>query len=282
MLKETYERMLAKFGPDAPGTKNALRQLQEQEKRLRGRSAAMALRRGFTHTEKVENRQAGTAETQAGGDDRESKGVVSEVRQAMDRPWPREATGKDGQKYRLAQTGVSSWQISVLTKKNRWKRDVCGGLGVIQYWGRRQREAGDIQLPRKLGIFLGGGEYKIRRSLNVEAISIESQDRLTDDSGGPGRSRLCWSTTRVDVWIQADGTFKFQGSRESPGYSRHSFSGPGGLRSLDDLLLAMRSHAVRIGVDDRRVLEVIRQIWLDRRAEEKARLSSGADQPDAE
>ncbi len=51
MLKETYERMLAKFGPDAPGTKNALRQRQEQEKRLRGRSAAVALRRGFTHTE---------------------------------------------------------------------------------------------------------------------------------------------------------------------------------------------------------------------------------------
>ena len=55
--------------------------------------------------------------------------------------------------------------------------------------------------------------------------------------------------------------------------------GEGGI--LDGCGFVKRGSEI-FGVDDRRVLEVIRQIWLDRRAEEKARLSSGTDQPDAE
>ena len=39
MLRERYERMLKKFGPDAPGTINAKRQLDEQMKAMSGARA---------------------------------------------------------------------------------------------------------------------------------------------------------------------------------------------------------------------------------------------------
>ena len=42
MIKEKYERMLRKFGPDDPGTKNALRQLKQREAEIQGRQADAA------------------------------------------------------------------------------------------------------------------------------------------------------------------------------------------------------------------------------------------------
>ena len=39
MLQEQYERMLAKFGADAPGTKAVLRMLEKERAVLEGRSA---------------------------------------------------------------------------------------------------------------------------------------------------------------------------------------------------------------------------------------------------
>lgn len=282
MLREMYEKQLAEFGPDDPGTKVLKASLDKRIKASLGRQAQMALRAGFPAFGSVDSNGVSAASSRVGKDKGEPSRGCSEVRQAMDKPWPREAVGRDGVRYRFDQTGALSWEISFLTDRGRWKRDVEGGFGVIQYWARRRREAGDTRLPRRLGIFVGGGEYKRRRSMNSGGIIIERQDRLTDDSGGPGRSRLRWFTTTVRIWPTVDGSFEFHGTRNSPGFNGHSFSGHGDFRSLSELSIALQRHAVSLGREDRRVLAVIRQIRLDRRAEEEARLSSGADQPKAE